>query len=60
MKQKVILVLIVLVAGIATPVVADSQVDIGVNVPGWIGVSIDGQNLTEEIPFRIPIPDPVL
>lgn len=56
--RKSTLVLILLLGAMAiTPVAADSQVDIGVNVPGWIGLSIDGERVTEQIPFRIPVPD---
>ncbi len=57
MKTKVILVAVVFALLAGTPAFAQSQIDIGINVPGWIGVSIDGQNVTEQIPFRVPLPD---
>ena len=36
---------------------AESQVDIGVNIPAVIGVTVDGENVSEDIPFTLPIPD---
>lgn len=57
MRKSTIVLIVILGLAVIAPIAADSQVDIGVNVPGWIGVSIDGQRVTEQIPFRIPVPD---
>jgi hypothetical protein len=40
-----------------SPISADSQLEIGVNIPTIIGVSYEGENVSEQIPFTIPIPD---
>ena len=42
---------------VGAPLIADSQVDIGVNIPTVIGISIDGDEVSEEMPFTLPIPD---
>ena len=57
MRKSTIVLMIFLALAVAAPVMADSQVDIGVNIPGWIGLSVDGERVTEQIPFRIPVPD---
>ncbi|MFW5738391.1 MAG: hypothetical protein ACOCWX_05000 [Spirochaetota bacterium] len=57
MHKRTLVLMMFLGLVAAAPVVADSQVDIGANVPGWTSVSIDGERVTEQIPFRIPIPD---
>ena len=58
MKLKTIIIL-VLLAGVAiVPVVADSQVDIGVEVPvSYGGLTFDGESVSEQLPFHIPLPD---
>jgi len=56
MTRRTILVLLLAAAAIA-PAAADSQVDIGVNVPVVIGVSYQGERASEQIPVRLPIPD---
>ncbi len=57
MRKSTIVLILLLGLAVAAPVMADSQVDIGVNIPGWIGLSVDGERVTEQIPFRIPVPD---
>ena len=57
MHKSTLVLMVFLGLFAAAPALADSQLDIGVNVPGWAGVSIDGERVTEQIPFRIPIPD---
>lgn len=57
MRKSTIVLMIFLGLAVAAPVMADSQVDIGVNVPSWTSVSIDGERVTEQVPVHIPIPD---
>lgn len=59
MKKRIILAVLIAAALMAAPALfADTQVDIGVNVPYLIGgVQYNGQSVSEQIPFTIPIPD---
>src|SRR6056297_3577218 len=57
MKHRTLLVLLLLTVAVIAPVAADSQIDIGVNVPVAIGISFEGERATERLPFYIPVPD---
>jgi hypothetical protein len=57
MKLKTIVILLLLAGVAIVPVMADSQVDIGVQVPTIIGLYYQGENVTQDIPVRIPFPD---
>lgn len=57
MKTKTIVLILLLVGVVISPVAADSQVDIGVNVPAVIGVTYQGETVSENIPVWLPIPD---
>jgi len=57
MKHRTLLVLLLLTVAVIAPVAADSQIDIGVNVPVAIGLSFEGERVAERLPFYIPVPD---
>ncbi|MFW5742379.1 MAG: hypothetical protein ACOCW3_02435 [Spirochaetota bacterium] len=57
MRTSTIVSILLLALAVIAPVAADSQVDIGVNIPGRIRLSVDDESVTEQIPFRIPVPD---
>jgi hypothetical protein len=57
MKKSTILLALALCILAAAPLAADAQVDIGVNLPTWIGISYNGENVMEQIPIRLPLPD---
>lgn len=57
MKSRRLVLLLIAATLAAAPVFSQSQVDIGINVPAQIGISIDGESVTDQIPFRIPVPD---
>ena len=58
MKLKTIIILLLLAGVAIVPVVADSQVDIGVQVPvSFGGLTFNGESVSEQLPFRFPVPD---
>ncbi len=57
MKPNKTILLILFAVLVATAATAQSQVDIGINIPAQIGVSVNGENVQEQIPFRLPLPD---
>ncbi|MFW6288588.1 MAG: hypothetical protein ACOC2Q_02290 [Spirochaetota bacterium] len=57
MKHRILLVLLLLSVAIIAPVAADSQIDIGINVPVAIRFSFEGEQVSERLPFYIPVPD---
>jgi hypothetical protein len=57
MKYRIVIAMLILAVAVTAPTAADSQLDIGINVPVTIGVSYQGERVAEQIPFRIPVPD---
>lgn len=57
MRYRTVLLILAFTVAAAAPVAAGPQLDIGVNIPLAVGISVDGENAMEEIPFHIPIPD---
>lgn len=50
-------ILIVILLALSFTVNAGSQLDLGINIPVLIGLTVDGKNATEEVPYTIPVPD---
>jgi hypothetical protein len=59
MNRRLIItgIAVLMLVAAAAPVFADSQVDIGINLPVVIGLSYQGESVSEQLPFTLPLPD---
>jgi hypothetical protein len=59
MKKSIVtsVLALLLLSGVGISAFGQHQVDIGINIPSVIGASYQGESVSEQLPFVIPLPD---